>query len=177
MSSQCDITYPILRQPKQLRIDSIAKCNAKCLSCHRFLTKRKGEMPSELIIQILKDVSRWDTPLEEIVPVNYGELFLRKDWEWLLNTIAQYLPKTMIVLPTNSSFFDTETIRALCQIPTVRIINFSVNAYFKETYEAFMGLKSEVMERLPSTISQIKALRPDIFLLASMVFDPQYQTD
>ena len=103
MARYTDITYQTLPQPRQVRIDSTTFCNASCLSCHRFLTKRKGEMPIELIRQILDDVSKWHQPLREIVPVNYGELFLRDDWYSILYMMAQKLPYTQIVIPTNGS--------------------------------------------------------------------------
>ena len=177
MPKYSDITYPTLPQPRQVRLDSTTKCQAHCLSCHRFLTKRKGEMPIELIKQILDDVSKWHPPLREVVPVNYGELFLREDWYSILYMIAQKLPFTQIVIPTNGSFMTEEVIKLLCSIPTLKLINFSINAYFDETYEKFMGLKAENIPKIRKAVAYFKILRPDILLWASMVFSPLYQTD
>lgn len=130
-----------------------------------------------MIDRILDDISRWNERLIEIVPVNYGEFFMRQDWYTILLHITQKLPATQIVIPTNGSFFTDETIRRLCFIPTVKIINFSVNAYFDETYETFTGLSSTNIQRIRKGIAEIRILRPDIFLVTSMVFDPEYQTD
>ena len=177
MSSIKEVKYNTPSQPRQLRIDSVSKCNASCLSCHRLLSKRKGEMPFELILQILDDVSKWKKPLTEIVPVNYGEIFLRSDWYEILCLIAQTLPFTQIVLPTNGSFLNTESVTKICHIPTVRIINLSVNAYFDETYEAFTGLKAETIPNIRKAVAQFRILRPDITLWASLIFDPAYITD
>jgi len=134
-------------------------------------------MPSELIEQILNDVSRWHKPLEEIVPVNYGEFFLRKDWFDIMRLISRKLPNTEITLATNGALVGQETVMKLCQIPQVRVINFSVDAYYDETYERFSGLPKETIPKIRQAMAQIKILRPDIRLKVSMVFDPVYQTD
>ena len=177
MPKQSEVIYHTPRQPRQLRLDTTTQCNAHCLACHRFLTERKGEMPRELIEQILKDISGWQKPLEEIVPVNYGEFFLRKDWYEILRMIATKLPNTEITLATNGSLVDEEVITKLCEIPNFRVINFSVNAYYDETYEQFMGLKADVIPQIRKAISIFRVLRPDIRRKASMIFDPQYMTD
>lgn len=174
--NQTDITYETPAQPRQLRLDTETRCNATCLSCHRFLSNRKGEMSFELIGEILDDVSRWPEPLTEIIPVNYGEFFMRPDWLAILKVIAHKLPKTQIVIPTNGLLLDDAKIDALCTIPTVKLINFSINAFFEETYEAFMGCKAD-FERLEQSMKLIKVMRPDITLWASMVSDPEFSTD
>mgnify|MGYP001576589479 FL=1 len=91
--------------------------------------------------------------------------------------ISQKLPRTRIVLPTNGSLVDEQATKKLCEILTLRIINFSVNAYFDETYKAFMGLPPETKDRIYKAIQTIKVLRPDILIRVSIVFDPMYQTD
>ena len=177
MSIQSEIKYQTPKQPRQLRLDTTTACNAGCLSCHRFLSKRKGEMPVEMIETILEDVSHWDMPLKEIVPVNYGEFFLRKDWYLILNKIAHLLPHTNIVIPTNGSRFTLDTVLKLSEIPNIKVINFSVNAYFDETYEAFMKLPASTIVEIRKAVAQLKVMRPDITLWVSMCFDPMYQSD
>ncbi len=172
-----DLIYPTPLQPRQLRIDSTSKCNAQCSTCHRFLSNRKGEMDVTLIVKILDDVARWEKSLDEIVPIGYGEFFMRKDWAWILGMIASKLPKTRIVIPTNGSLLDSEKVDILCQIPTLKVINFSINALFDETYESFMGLPSSNIPKIKGLMEEIKISRPDILVRASMVFDPKYQTD
>ena len=174
---QTDIQYECPLQPRQLRIDSTTVCNARCLSCHRSLSKRHGEMPTELLLKVLDTASKLPQPLTEIIPVNYGEFMCRKDWLWILQQIAMKLPKTQIVLPTNGSLFDRESIEQLCSIHTLKIINFSVNAFFDETYEQFMGLPASNIKNIRKAINLIKLFRPDILIWISMVADPVYQTD
>lgn len=177
MPSVNTVKYPMPMQPRQVRLDSIAKCNARCLSCHRYLTERKGEMPLSLFTQVLDDVARWKKPLEEIVPVNYGEFFLRKDWYSILVQIATKLPNTPISLATNGFLVNEETVMKLCKIPTFKVINFSINAYHDEVYEAFMGLPASTIPQIRKAVAMFKVLRPDLRQMVSMVFDPIYQTE
>ena len=176
MPSIKNIVYETPSQPKQLRLDTVGNnCNASCLSCHRRLSKRTGKMPMDMIRRILNDVSSWNQPLNEIVPVNYGELFTRPDWETIITKIAIKLPFTKIVIPTNGSLLNEKAVRFLCSVPTLYVINFSVNAYFAETYEYFTGLKAEVIERIKTFVMLISQLRKDVTIWVSMVYDPEYQ--
>jgi len=134
-------------------------------------------MPAEMIVQILQDVSKWEPPLEEIVPVNYGELFCRKDWLWILQMIDNKLPKTSMVLPTNGTLIDDDVAKRLCEIQTLRLINFSINGFYNETYEAFTGLKAENLDKIFHAMQVIRTLRPDMQLRSSMVFDPSYMSN
>ena len=177
MTKETETVYPIPPQPNQVRLDTTTRCNAKCLSCHRFLTERKGEMTQDMILDILNDIKRWQLPLLEIVPVNYGEFFLRDDWAWILDQIAMKLPHTRITIPTNGSLLDGEKVSTLCDIPNVKLVNFSVNAYFEETYKAFMKLSYSTIEKIQKAIELIRIRRRDIIVWVSMVFDPAYHSD
>ncbi len=178
MRSELEITYKTPAQPRQLRLDTVGnKCNASCLSCHRFNSNREGEMPGSMIENILDDIFHWQTPLTEIVPVNYGEFFMRKDWFTILDAIQVTLPQTQIVLPTNGALLRLKDIPLLCSIRTLKIINFSINAYFAETYRWFTGLNPENVDKIKHLIVAIKKLRPDISIWVSMVNSPMYQTD
>jgi len=174
---QTDVKYQTPEYPRQIRLDTTNFCNATCKSCHRFLSQRKGNMPIEMINRVLDDVSRWKEPLSEVIPVNYGEFFLRNNWQTILSMISHKLPKTQITLPTNGSKLNSDVIRDLCKIPTVKLLNFSINGFFDETYEAFMGLPASNIANIEKSILQVKAQRPDIKTWASMVFDPIYQAD
>jgi len=134
-------------------------------------------MATEFMVKILDDVKRWDEPLGEIVPMNYGEIFMRKDWVWVLQTISDKLPLTPIVIPTNGYALIEKNVDLLCSVETFKVINFSVNAYFDETYEKFTGLPAKNMQRIEEACKRIKVLRSDVVIRLSMVSDPMYQTD
>lgn len=174
---QTELTYVTPKYPQQIRLDTTTACNASCKSCHRFLSTRTGQMPLSLVQKVLDDIQTWEIPLFEIVPVNYGEFFIRAEWRLILETIAHKLPRTQITIPTNGSLLHYSSVDALCSIPTVKIINFSINAYYDETYEAFMGLPAENLTNIARMISRIRTQRNDIKINASMVADPMYQSD
>ena len=171
------LRYPTPKYPRQVRLDTTTDCNAKCLSCHRFLYNRSGFMPFPAIEKILKDISAWEYPLQEIVPVNYGEFFLRPDWPEILKAIETVLPETSIVIPTNGSTMTKEALEVLAGIKTLAIVNFSLNGLLGVTYTKFMGLPESNIERIEGAVRFLQKNRPDISIWASMVYDPVYQTD
>lgn len=177
MAKNFRLIYETPSQPRQVRLDITTACNAKCLSCHRFLTTRSGNMPKSFIKEILQDISNWNKPLEEIIPVNYGEFFCNKEWKKYLRLINEALPRTNIVIPTNGSLITNEDVEFICSINTVGIINFSVNAFFEKTYEEFMGLKGETLDNILNLATLFRKYKPEIQLVFSMVYDPAYQTE
>ena len=130
-------------------------------------------MPMPMVRDILADVARWPQPLQEIVPVNYGEVFLYPDYETLLRLICTMLPQTPMVIPTNGVLMDVEL---LASLPTLSIVNVSINAAFPETYRAFMGLEPD-FEGLEKKIRKLRILAPRVTTWVSFVFDPLYQSD
>jgi len=174
---QNEVTYEVPEQPRQLRLDTTTRCNAICMSCHRHNSTRVGEMDGGLLVKILDDVKRWNIPLTEIIPVNYGEFFLNDNRLWILKMIESKLPNTKIVIPTNGSLLNEEVLKGLAEIKTLHVINLSVNAFFEDTYKKFTGLNPDILNGMPNMVRAIKALRPDVTVWASMVFSPQYMSD
>jgi len=131
----------------------------------------------ELLEKILDDASAWDSPLEEIVPVHYGEFFLHPRWYEVLKMIEQKLPQTKIVVPTNGSTLDPEVVSKLLDIKTLHILNISINALFAETYKELMGFEPDTQIKIKEAIKYLSVLRPDINIWVSMVYDPAFQTE
>jgi len=173
------VKYELKDYPRQIRLDTINACNAKCQVCHINFQNHKvgGRMKLELLTKILNELKGWPKPPEEIVPVNFGEFFLLKNWPEILRLIGERLPQTRIALPTNGSLLDEDAVRELATIRTVKWLNFSINAFFKETYEQFTGLGSEVINRIKRAAELLHQLRPDITTCASMVFDTSFQSE
>jgi len=172
------IKYSAPTYPRQIRLDTVPFCNAKCRFCHIVnAPKERYYMPADLILKVLDDISSWGKPLEEMVPVNFGEFFLRRDWLAILNLIQDKLPNTKIVIPTNGSLLDKEKVRNLASIDNIKLVNISVNAYFKETYEELMGLPGDTIARIRESVELLREIRPDITVWVSMVFDGQSETE
>ncbi len=164
-------------QPRQVRLDSTTTCNAKCPTCHRFLSDREGKMDKDLLDEVLEDISKWKEPLEEIIPVNYGEFFTLPDWYEVLKLISFKLPDTHITIPTNGSLLDKEKAKALCSIPSLYLVNFSINAFLPDVYEAFMGLPAKTMIQIREVVKVIQSYRPKVTLWASFIHLPCYHTE
>lgn len=134
-------------------------------------------MSMELLTKILNEVKGWPKPPEEIVPVNFGEFFLLKNWYEILKLIEAKLPQTKVALPTNGSLLDDDAVRQLASVNTLKWVNFSINAFFRETYEKFTGLGPECIDRIKRAAELLRSLRPDIVTCASMIFDTAFQTE
>ena len=172
-----EIAYSTPLVPRQVRIELTSKCNAHCLPCHRNLMKRAPEhMLFSLLEKCLEDIRAFPEPLLELVPTGWGELFLYPRWLDALELISQKLPGTRIVLPTNGTLLGDGSIEHLARIPTLRLVNFSVNAFFPETYTAFHKLPASKLELIEFAARRLKELRPDIVMWFSMVRSSEFQS-
>jgi len=172
------IKYSTLPQPRSLHVDTWSFCNGSCQFCrYNTLTRPKGKMDMKLLQHILDDVATWPRPLEEIVPIHYGEFFTNPDWYEVLKLIETKLPQTAIVLATNGSLLTPQTVAKLTTIRTLKILNISVNAFYRETYEQLMGLSADTILNVKEAIRYLKVLMSPITVWISMVYDPSYQTE
>ncbi len=177
MLASAVIKYQAEAQPRSLHIDTFPFCNAKCRFCrYHTLTRARKKMDMKLLERILDDAASWPEPLKTIVPMHYGELFLDPDWYDTLKMIETKLPRTGIVVPTNGSMLDQATVERLARIETLSIVSFSVNAFFRETYQELMGLEAENIPRIKQATNQLKALRPLVQIWVSMVYSSLYQS-
>lgn len=164
-------------QPRQVRIELINKCNAHCASCHRLtMTRGQGLMAWGLLEQCVEEIRGWPQPLAELVPNNYGETWLYPRSIEALHLVARRLPRTSIVIPTNGTLLTEELVAQLAGVPTVRLVNFSLNAALPQTYEAFHRLPASKLEVIEKAMVKLRQLRPDIVIWVSMVQDSQYQS-
>mgnify|MGYP001566742313 CR=1 FL=1 len=164
-------------QPRQVRLELTNKCNAHCASCHRLtMSREQGHMPWGLLEKCVEETRGWPQPLGELVPSHYGETWLYPRWLEALRLVAQRLPRTPIVIPTNGTLLTGDMVDQLSTVPTVRLINFSVNAALPSTYEAFHRLPASKMEVIEQAILRLRQRRPDITIWVSLVQDCQYQS-
>lgn len=172
------VKYTLPPFPRQVRLDTVNACNATCIPCHlQCQIRRKGKLSNTLIEKVLDDIASWPQPLTELCPVNFGELFLRSDWYEILKLIEAKLPQTGIAFATNGSKLDDEAVAKLATVRTLRWLNFSINAYFRETYEAYTGLPVETIGKIRRAAELLRVARPDVVTNASMVYDPTLQTE
>jgi len=134
-------------------------------------------MDRSLFTCIIDDIASWPRPPEEVVPTNFGELFMNKSWYAMLQEISAKVPKTAIKLVTTGLLLTTEAIESLAMIPTLSYVNFSVNAYFEETWARVHKVPGKHMKRVLDSIHAFRDRRPDVEVNVSMVHDPELTTE
>lgn len=167
--------------PRQVRLELSGYCNAHCHSCHGHgaipMSRARGYMDWGLLERCVEDIRGWPQPPVELVPSNYGETWLYPKWFEALQLISRRLSRTQIVVPTNGTLLTDGSVGKLASIPTVKLVNFSVNALFPETYEAFHQLPGQKsLETITRAIVSLRQLRPDITIWVSMVRSSEYQS-
>ena len=172
--------YNIPIVPRQLRLELTNRCNAHCLTCHGYginpMKRKKGDMERSLIEKCINDVIDFPNPLQECVLNNYGEMFAYPDWFKVMQFVSAKLPQTMIVLPTNGTYLNNDTVAKLATIKTLKIINVSVNAFSPELYHMFHDIDPKVLPMIANSLILLRKVRPDITIWVSMAHDPSYQS-
>mgnify|MGYP001603564401 CR=1 FL=1 len=173
-----DIKYIAPPVPRQVRLDTVNFCNAKCRWCHILDLKReKTKMSLTKVEEIVTEIAQWPQPPQEFVGVNYGEMLIHEEWFDILKLVETKLPRTRIVFPTNGALLDWEKLRKLLSIKTFKLVNLSINAAFDHSYEELMGLPAANIVKLRNVVARIRQDRPDVAVWASMVFSGLWVTD
>ena len=161
-----------------IHLDTFAYCNAKCVFCgYPHMTREKGQMSRELLDHIAKDLSTWEVPMEEIVPIYYGEFFLNPDWLYVLQYLQDNVPETKVSIPTNGSALDDAKIDQLLKIKNIYWLNFSIYGYFDDTYERLMGLPASTIGKVRHAVDRIHKERPDIAIVVCTCSHPPFITE
>lgn len=170
--------YLVPLQFKQLRVELTNHCNSSCVPCHRTttMTRPLGYMSWALLEKILEDARSLPYPLNEVVPTGWGEPWLVPRWHEILMLISRSLPRTMMVIPTNGTLLVGDMVDRLAQVLTLKLVNFSVNAFLPSTYEAYFKLPADRMEIVERAIVRLKQLRPDIAIWISMCRESTLQS-
>ena len=136
-----------------------------------------GFIPIEIVELALKEMSLWQTPPIEVVPTNFGELFVNPKWYELCLLIEQYLPKTKISLPTTGTLFDDDKLVQLASLKTLKWLNFSLNAFFAETFELIHQMPARLMPKVEEYILKFRDMRPDVVINIGMFQDSCVQSE
>lgn len=183
------IRYSLPKVPKQVRLEAINACPNSCPWCAGFggsnpfvpggkkMTRPRVSMTLDTIEVALKEIATWPIPLYELTFNNYTEIWMYKQWFEAMQLVDQYLPKVRFVLVTTGTMLTDDALQRLVTIKTLKYVNFSVNAFFQETYERIHGVSAKALQRLPGLVEKIRNMRPDIHMQASMVYDTTLVTE
>lgn len=122
--------------PLYVQIETLAKCNSKCIMCPRSRhapIRQNLEMTDKIFEKIVKELKHHTNHVRRVTPQGYGEPILDKK---LPSRIAQLkdagIPEVFI--STNASLLNEERSRAILESGLDQV-DFSVDAISKETYE------------------------------------------
>jgi len=152
----------------RLNIETTLACNARCVFCSKqSLPLEAGTMSWGLFEKIIREAK--DLGVKEAILSVYGEPLLDK----LFLRRARLTDDAGIDFSffTNASLLTKEIARELLGLKHFKRLNFSVNAFDRETYEKVMvGLKRDgVFDHIPDFLELKNALRPDIYVVVSCV--------
>jgi len=133
--------YEILNDslfPTNVQFESSTVCNASCITCPHKSIIRKEALSFETIKKIIDECAEHN--VNEIYPINYNEFFLYPHAIEVLRYIKNKSPKTKVVLFTNASVLNENKSNIIIKERLIHQLNFSMDAFKKETYERVRGL-------------------------------------
>lgn len=183
------VTQQVREYPRQIRVENCSFCSSACSFCHahggnnplsptaKLTTPRTQFMPWKLYEKLILEIATWPVFLEELVPQNFGEWFLSPNWYDQGLLAERFLPSAKLTVVTTGYSMTPATVDKLCSLGNWKYINFSVNAFFKETYERIHHRSARAVPKVREAIERIKQQRPDVEQHVSMVYDSQFVSE
>lgn len=136
LRQQGNIDYPV-----SVIIETLAKCNARCVFCPYTEIARQGEMmPDALLDKLIDEMAAFppDIPLR-VVPYGVNEPFLDNRLYDFIARVNERVPHAGVTIATNGSTLTDRNIDRLCRL-RIDSLNVSLNDYRPDEYQRLMGL-------------------------------------
>lgn len=143
MSIQLEPAY--LHQPREVSIETLALCNARCTFCPYPTLERKGmEMSLGLIAKMIAEMSAWEAPFF-ISPFKVNEPLLDHRLRDICRQIVKDVRQAKLRIFTNGSPLVASQIDWIQELPLGRVEHLwvSLNSLDAAEYESIMGLELE----------------------------------
>jgi radical SAM protein with 4Fe4S-binding SPASM domain len=156
--------------PSQLAIETVNYCNAKCIMCPSQKMKRqKGIMDTEVHRKIIDNVADTDSPISSISHAGLGEPLLDKKLADKIRYEKEIFKKAKVMVYTNAGLLDKERSSQIIS-SGLDILNISLNAFRKETYETVTKLPSErTLQNIEQFLRQNRENGSPIWVQVSLV--------
>lgn len=131
---------PYVDQPREVTLETFAKCNARCTFCPYTTLERIGtKMSDELIERLMGEMEQWEHPFA-LTPFKVSEPFLDKRVLPLCAEFNRRIPHGYLRLFTNGSTLTDANVDRVAALSNVFHLWVSLNEYRAEEYEKLMGL-------------------------------------
>lgn len=133
-----------LTQPREVAIETLALCNARCTFCPYPTLDRKGtEMPMQLIERLIGEMSQFPAPFY-FSPFKVNEPFLDKRVIGICRHVNQQCPHASLRLFTNGQPLTPALVVQISELQNVEHLWVSLNSHDPDEYYKLMGLRFEL---------------------------------
>lgn len=145
------VTIQLLRnqywdQPREVSIETLALCNARCTFCpYGSLGREREKLSMDLITYLVGQMKSWRQPFF-ISPFKVNEPLLDPRMEDVCRRIDQEIPMARIRFFTNGSVLTLDHLTWLHKIRHLEELWISLNSCDPAEYKELMGLKFSVTE-------------------------------
>ena len=129
--------------PREVSIETYAKCNAACVFCPYTQMERQGErMPDEILDRIIEELKDHPHPFI-IAPFKVNEPFLDKRLIPFCQKVNAELPNAFLRIFSNGQALTNKNIVDVAHLERVAHLWISLNSHDPAEYRATMGLDFE----------------------------------
>jgi len=141
-----DLAQLYIDQPKEVSLETFAKCNAACTFCpYPTLDRIGAKLPDDLLWRLGDEMSGWKIPFD-FCPFKVNEPLLDKRLMSLLERIESDTIAT-IRLFTNGQALTEKWVEEINQLDRLKVLWVSLNAHEPKEYRDLMGLDFEKTAR------------------------------
>jgi hypothetical protein len=141
-----------LDQPREVSIETLARCNAACTFCPYQTLERIGtKMPDELLDRLVAEMATFEKPFY-FSPFKVNEPLLDVRVLPLLRRMNKEVPHAKLRLFTNGAPLTDRNIAEIADLKNVDCLWISLNEWRPEAYQKLMGIPFD------RTASRIDAL-------------------
>jgi len=139
--------------PREISLETISLCNAKCSFCPYSTLERSGQMSGWLLDKLIDEMSEFELPFT-FAPFKVNEPLLDPRFFDICRTVENTSLATLRIF-TNGSPLTQRHIDNIASLSRVQHLWISLNSHLPDEYEALMSLPFErTVRRLDNLHSQ-----------------------
>jgi hypothetical protein len=127
-------------QPKEVSLETLARCNAACTFCPYPTLERIGtKMPDQLIAKLIHEMAGWEVEFD-FAPFKVNEPFLDVRLQSICETFSTDVSRGTIRLFTNGSPLTRKHLEWVNRLPRLHHLWISLNEHRADEYQKLMGI-------------------------------------